>query len=314
MRYFKYFLLVLITGIGFLDLTYVLFRRGYNKFNSFEQTRLREIISGKENYAVLFLGSSRTFHHVNPKIIDSSLKINSYNAGIDGANIAEVALVLKCYLASHPKPKVIVADISTPFFDIKENPLFNSNIYYPFLNNEIVYNTMKPFKRVGLLRFFPFLQIPECDDFLREGAVQGLLGKEKRLEPHYKGHLESGKDTIPLPFKVKYLTTDYPVSGKGTTYLYEIIKICKDNNIQLLLTYSPVYKLKDEKLNPDFFPTIIRIADSSGVQFLNYRKIPLTYNNKLFRDELHLNTYGANIFSAILANDLKSRIDMALLQ
>jgi hypothetical protein len=305
MRYFRYFLLLLLLGVGLLDLVYVLFRRGYNKYNSFEQTRLSEIMNGKDTHDILFIGSSRTYYHINPRVIDTVLNANSFNAGIDGANLLETNLILNCYLASHPAPKYIVADLSTPAFDIRDASIFNPNIYYPFLNNKIVFNTLKPYKRVHLLRYLPFLQITECDDFLRQGAVAGLLGEKKPLDPNYKGYLESGRDSIPLPFKVTYLTTDYAVNNKGTDLLLQMINTCRKNNIRLIITYSPVYDKKDEKLNPKFFPTLETICDTTGTPFLNYRNIPLTQNHRLFRDELHLNKFGADIYSKLVAADLK---------
>lgn len=311
MRYLKYFLLVLLVGIGLLDLVYVLFRRGYNKYNNFEQARLTNIFNGKEAHDALFIGSSRTYYHVNPRIIDSVMQLDSYNAGVDGANLLETNLILQSYLASHPAPKMVIADLSTPAFDIRDISIYNPNIYYPFLNNKIVFNFLKPYKRVHMLRYLPFLQITECDDFLREGALEGLLGNQKPLAPSYKGYLESGRDTIPLPFKITYLTTNYAVTEKGRQLLFNIIQTCREKNIKLVITYSPIYKKKDEYLNPLFFPTLESICKSTGTPFLNYRTIALTNNNRLFRDELHLNRFGADIFSDILAKDLNKLVQQS---
>jgi hypothetical protein len=306
MKYLKYFLLLLLITIGLLDLLYVFFRKGYNQYHQFEQSRLNTIFNGEENYDMLFIGSSRTLYHINPKIIDSVLHIESYNAGIDGANLVETSLIMKGYLASHPSPRFIVADISSPGFAVRQNPIFNPNIYYPFLNNKLVFNTLKNYKRVYLLRYMPFMQITECDDFMREGAIKGLMGKTKPVDPTYKGYLESGHDTIPLPFNISYLTTFYDVNQKGVDLLKEMISICKQKNIRLIITYSPVYDLKDEKLNPEFFPTLKKICDSNQVAFFNYRYSAINKNNRLFRDELHLNRFGADVFSAILAGDIKN--------
>jgi len=304
MRHLKYALLVILIGIGILDLAYVFFRRGYNGYFRFEQTRLAEIMNGNTPYDALFIGSSRTLYHINPKIIDSIMGVNSFNAGMDGANLLEINLILKCYLVNHPAPKYVVADVSTQAFDIEFQPFFNPNVYFPYLNNKIVFNTLEPYKHTTLLRYLPFLQITECDDFLREGAFLGLTGQQKPLAPHYKGYLESGKDTLPLPFKVKYLKTEYLIEKQGLDLLSEIINICKKHNIKLFITYSPVYKKKDEKMNPAFFPRLKSICDSTRVPFLNYRSIGLTNNNRLFRDEIHLNRYGAEIFSGMVARDI----------
>ena len=70
------------------------------------------------------------------------------------------------------------------------------------------------------------------------------------------------------------------------------------------MTYAPVYDLKDEKMNQAFFPTLKYMCDTSNTPFLNYRYLALNTDNRLFRDELHLNKHGAEIYSRILAMDL----------
>src|SRR4051794_41117213 len=119
MRYVKYFLLVILLGVGVLDLIYVLFRHGYNVYNDFEQSRLKTIFSGKEDYDVLFIGSSRTYSHINPRVIDGVMHSNSYNAGVLGGNLFESSLILRGYLANHPAPKLLVLDLATASFEVK---------------------------------------------------------------------------------------------------------------------------------------------------------------------------------------------------
>jgi hypothetical protein len=289
-----------------LALTFPLFRKGYNTYYACERGRLQEIIEGKTYYDALFVGSSRTYSHINPKVVDSVLNISSFNAGINGANLLETSLILKCYLASHPAPKYVIVDLSPGAFEMDEFPVFNPTIYYPFLGNKIVYNTLRKFKRVELLKYIPFLQMAECDDGIKQGALAGLIGKKEPGKTSYQGYIESKADTLALPFKPHYLKHYFAVDKKGTALLAEIIDICQKSKIRLFVTYSPVYDLKDEKMNSAFFPTIKTMCDTSLIPFLNYRYLALNKNHLLFSDEHHLNRHGANIFSALLASDIKT--------
>ena len=304
MRFVKFLSLVLLICAAFLQVLFLVFRKGYNNYYTFEQSRLHEIIRGTNYYDAIFIGSSRTYYHINPKVVDSVLQIKSFNAGIDGADLLETNMILKCYLQSHRKPQYVIADLSTPAFDINEASILNPNMYFPYLDNPVIFNTLKPYKRVGLLKYLPFLQITETDDHIKLGVLAGLIGKEEPLEPTYNGYLESGTDTIPLPFKVKYMTTDFPVREEGIGLMEELIRTCRENEIQLIVTYAPVYDLKDEKMNQAFFPTLKYMCDTSNTPFLNYRYLALNTDNRLFRDELHLNKHGAEIYSRILAMDL----------
>ena len=166
MRFLKYFLFVCGVCTFSLWLIFLVFRKGYHTYFNFEQTRLNAIINEKDYNDALFIGASRTYYHVNPQVVDSVLNIKSFNAGIDGANLLEMNMILQCYLASHPRPKYVIAELAKPAFDIKTKPFWNPNIYFPFLDNNIVFNTLKPYKRVYLLRYLPFLQFSEYDDFL----------------------------------------------------------------------------------------------------------------------------------------------------
>ena len=305
MRFVKYFLMVSFICVIVMGVIYIPFRRGYNTYYSFEQSRLKEIIKGTTNYDALFIGSSRTFYHVNPKVVDSVLNVRSFNAGIDGANIIEMNMILKCYLASHPAPKYIITDLAIASLAVQETPVFNPNIYFPFLNNNIIYTTLQPYKRVALLKYLPFLQLTEADDNIRQGVLAGLSGKQKPHAPTYRGYMESGNDTIGLPFKVKFLTTYFPIDKEALSLLEETIQICKKNDIRLIISYSPVYQFKDEKMNPEFLPTLRSICNTHHIPFFNYRSLSINNNHLLFRDEHHLNRNGANIFSYILADDIK---------
>ncbi len=286
-------------------LIYLVLLHGYKKYYSVEQSKLHEIIKGNKKFDILFIGSSRTLYHVNPKIIDSTLQCNSFNAGINGARLPEMNLVFKSYLVNHEAPQLVVADLSTTAFSLDQNAFFNPNIYYPWMESDIVFESIAPYKRAGLLKTLPFLQLTEWDDPMRQGAIAGLAGKQDDIPEYYKGHQPSGDDTVQLPFRMRYFTTNWPVHENGIALLDEIIELCEQNHIRLIFTYAPVYQLKDEEVNEEFFPTVKKICDEHHIPFLSYRHLPMNDDHRIFRDEHHLNTIGADIYSRMLATDLK---------
>lgn len=305
MRYIKYFTAVIILCVALLSILYHFYQRGYDKFYSFEKDRMEEIILGKKNHDIIFLGTSRTYHHVNPRIIDSLTQMDSYNAGIDGGNLIEINLALQAYLKNHTPPKLIVADISLLCFAVKRQPFYDPNIYYEFLNNQIIYEALRPYKKVFLLKNLPFVRFAEADDLLRENAMLGLLGRKNVDDKyHYKGFLPYGRDTLELPLKRKY-QLKYDIEKNGVDLLNNIIVTCKQRNIKIVLTYAPEYDSKNQNLNDNFFPTLTKIAASQKIPLWDYRNEKICTNHRLFRDEHHLNEIGSAIFSERLANDVK---------
>src|SRR5687767_3533259 len=109
MKYVKLLIIVPLACLLVLTVLYSFYSKGYERYYSFEHERMKEIIEGKNNYDILFIGSSRTYYQVNPRIVDSITKLSSFNAGSDAANLLEMNLFLQCYLKSHQAPKVVVA-------------------------------------------------------------------------------------------------------------------------------------------------------------------------------------------------------------
>jgi hypothetical protein len=305
MKYFKSLIIVSFFCILILAILYRFYKNGYERFYSFEYDHLNEIIKGKENYDILFLGSSRTYYQVNPKIIDSVTKLNSYNAGLPGANILECNLVLQCYLYSHRPPKMVVVDIAENAFAIKKRPFWNPTIYYPFLNNPIVFDALKPYEHVYLLKYLPFLRFVEADDMTKQNSFLGYFQRKSvENKDFFKGYLSFGSDTITLPFRRKYPNISFAIEPKGVASLEKIATVCRNNNIKLVFTFAPVYDAKNSILNPDFFPTIEKVCSHYNIPLWNYKNHSIWNNHKLFVEELHLNPTGVNLYSTILAQNI----------
>ena len=304
MRHVKYIGIVVAICAATLSILHFLYLKGFNKFYAFEQGKVHEIIEGKTDYDVVFVGSSRTFYHINPKVVDSVLHMNTYNAGMDGANLLEVDMIIKSYLQQHKAPRLVVLEIPATAFAIALKPIFNPNMYYSYLDNEVVFETLEPYQRVYVLKYLPFLQITQADDALKQAALYGHLNK-KSINPAktYKGFKPNGNDTLPIPYK--RIKTIYQIEDKGISMLQEIIQMCKQHNTKLVFTYAPHYKLADEEMNPRFFPTIEQVRQAQQIPFLNYRYHPISQQHTLFEDVRHLNKNGADVYSALIANDIK---------
>ena len=88
-------------------------------------------------------------------------------------------------------------------------------------------------------------------------------------------------------------------------YLYKIIDLCKKYNVELILLSTPIY-------NPEVFGNIDKMNEYhlkylNGIKMLNYTSFALP--DEYYRDIIHLNYKGADVFSKYLqenlTNDLK---------
>ena len=90
----------------------------------------------KDDYDLIFLGPSTTYHGVTPKLFDELMtangnKVKSFNLGIPGANVAEMDFYLQKVLDLKPaKLKWIFLDCVFDIFNEKEDPTATKNVYW----------------------------------------------------------------------------------------------------------------------------------------------------------------------------------------
>jgi hypothetical protein len=284
-----------------------LYNRGYRKYYAGQEVQIAEAISGKQDYDIVFVGSSRTHVHVNPRIVDSVTGLSSYNLGIEGGRIIEMSMVARSYLEHHRPPRLMVIDLVANSLDVDKLPFFNPNRYYPFLGDTVIYNSLKPYKPVFVLKYFPAMRITEADDHLKAGTIAGLLGKHEPVTGHtYKGYLENFEDTLP---PIRKVTIDslmpFPISKKATKALDYLVDYCRIKRVQIVFTYAPEYRSYEFTKRAGFFRYVEEKSNSAGIPYLNYRNNPICYDNHLFCNISHLNRHGADVYSAMLASDLK---------
>jgi hypothetical protein len=72
--------------IGVLTALGVVITAGLRKTRIENFSEWNDIFDSKINADLIVTGSSRAWSNVSPKIIDSTLNLNSYNLGLDGAH------------------------------------------------------------------------------------------------------------------------------------------------------------------------------------------------------------------------------------
>lgn len=306
MKFKKRILLIILIATAILYLLNKAYEAGNRKYYRHEMSRLDVLVDENFYTDILFIGSSRTHVHNNPKIIDSITHLSSYNFGVEGGSLIEMNLWLQVYLQKHRKPKLVVLDLPPFAFDTEKKKIFKHTIYFPYMNNDIIYGTLLAYKNVRLYKYLPFLQFIELDDYNKANAVKGLLGN---IDPstnvyNYNGYIENGTDSIRVGTRIPHDTNVYEIRSLGKKLFQTIIDTCRNQGIQLILTYSPEYFDTDYSKMVSFFSYINSVAQTNKLTFLDYRKSAICKNNTYFLNPGHLNKYGASVFSEALAHDI----------
>ena len=100
----------------------------------------------------------------------------------------------------------------------------------------------------------------------------------------------------------------FGIEPEGIRVVEDLIRVCRQNGIQLILVYSPEYAEMQSLTNnrAEVFALFHELADHSSVPLWDYSDWKYAGNQELFQNSQHLNATGAAIFSADLANRLKA--------
>jgi len=114
--------------------------------------KVRNFRQQRKKIDILFVGSSRVFHGIAPKIFDRTLREHGYdwhsfNAGMDGMNPAEEQALVRQLLACHPPRLKYI------FFEFQSDPAAGTPIHDNEVQERDVYWRDLPALVAGLRKF-----------------------------------------------------------------------------------------------------------------------------------------------------------------
>ena len=255
----------------------------YIKYRPAQAANVLNAIDYKSD--ILILGSSRAAHHYISSFIEEKMNARTYNLGQDGSNSLIYFCKLKLFVNAY-KPKLIIYDISAITFENK--PI--SPIYPLYTYNEVrkIINKQSPFNSIVF-----FL----VKSYKYNSIYLSLLKKMKYPGDPLHGYVPLyGKFNKSIIFNP--IVNTIPIEDKSKIdYFKNILYLCRENNIQLILINSP-------RLNygPLELPSEIKKYITFDINYIdmNYIDYPQFKNIKLFKDKSHLNNDGSMLFSKLI--------------
>lgn len=250
---------------------------------------------------IIVLGSSRTYDHYNSFIFDSILHTDFYNLGLDGKKVdMDIFRYHQYKKYNNHQPQYILWDICHSSFSKSSgysDEQFMAYIYDDDIWQEIHSreNNVNLFDRtIPLLRYWKRNMIETYPN-----AVMSVYKGYVKFCPSFDGTVM--RQTEDNSIECEY---NYPVIDSFRQTLKEM----QQDGSKVILVYSPFYFEGQKKIKQlDKFITFVQeIAEQENCLFLNYLDNTINNDSTLFMNALHLNGYGADVFSAIIAHDLDS--------
>ncbi len=269
---------------------------------------LSDLYGGHANCDIAIYGSSRAWVHINPQILEDSLGVSAYNFGIDGHNFWLSYLRHLDLLKYNDKPKQIIMSVDI-FALQKRSNLYQMEQFLPFMlwngnirkytSTYIGYNILDYF--IPLKRYFGQKTIlKECSAIARnknpfnEFRTKGYAGMNRT----WNSDLEKAQ-SMQDKFQVH-------MHQESIELFERFINECKEDNIDLVLVYTPEYIEGQNFIanRNDILDIFKNFAEEYGLLYLDYSDHEMCLNRDYFYNASHLNKEGAELFTRVLAEDL----------
>lgn len=242
---------------------------------------------------ILIFGSSRAYHHYDPRVIEAKTGLSAYNCGTDG-NGCILFYTQLVNILSRYKPEMIVYDVM-PLFDY-----INQGSNTKYLGRAKLFYGRSPEVDSVFWEIDPNSRCKMLSGMYRHNSsfLQVISDYIKPKRSSVKGYqsLEGEIDYFREPEKQTALDVD----SVKLRYLERIVNLCERNGVPVMFVASPTYYD-----HADLFAPVRELAAGHGIPFLSYYNDPrFERNNAMFVDATHLNSHGAEEFSLIIADDI----------
>jgi len=292
-KFFKQFFKLLVICYVLFWLMDVGFTHVFKKGN---YTKVQWLAKVKDqNYDFIIHGNSRAYTTIDIPKIEAATGQKGINISVDGSSITDQYIMLKLFLLNNNKIKKMYLQID-PFSSNTED-IFDFAVpkFFPYLKDSVVFDHFKQFG----YEWYAYRYIP----FYRYAKYNTLWGIHEVLNDqfgiltqdfdHY-GDFFYPSTNYKGPEKLRDLT--FELKGKYK-FLNQIIQICKDNNIEVILFTAPVADITiDAKYKQNIKEFTNLMLKEKGVHYYNYGDL---YGNdpKYFYNVIHLTKAGAENFT-----------------
>lgn len=286
--------------------------------------------NGGINADIIILGSSRTYLHINPEILQTRTGLTAWNLAMDGSNFDQHKFTLEEYLLHNRTPKIVIFEADLTTLD-KDSLRFKKEFFLPYINysnhtlelftqrwEDKLYYTFfssAPYKQqipVVLLNYKMVLAGIGNGGYSFETLTSNTVVKKDDGDFVYingaalrRGQiLEELPESLPIPSPVDSIA----FTGKYRLQEFEeLAKLSEQNNFLLVLVtptwLNGAFTEFQRQSVIDLYQEIDSNHENTYLLDFSYDEL-LSNNLSYWLNAGHLNFDGANIFSEKLSENI----------
>lgn len=292
----------------------------------------------QDNIDVLFSGASLCYRAFDINVLDNELGLNTFNAGSSSQDLDATYILIKEAINEYDLKDIYLelSPIMALNIDIEErnsNNLTGTYIISDYLRTSFskirfLLTAMQPESYVN-----GFLVARRNWEKVFDGEYVSDLVKKKQSKEYKTFSYENlnseneyyvGKGYIACETQIEehYFYDNYgyepldinKINSEWFDYLTKIIVLCKKNDVDITLICSPLSShLLTSLENYDEYSNMVKqIALEEGVDFYDFNLCKEQFfknKSEYYMDSAHLNKYGAEAFSKLLADVITGNLN-----
>lgn len=269
------------------------------------------IVSGDINADIVISGSSRAMVHYDPRVVSTATGLSTFNLGRNGSQTDLQLAVLKTYLAHNTPPRLVIHNLDLYSF-ATSHEIYDSAQYLPYFDEAPIYDAVRRvYPEAWKWKYLPLYGylVPDTR-FAWLLGVKGTFGFQPREDNidgfvprvwSWTSDFENFRRSHPSGARTAY-------EAQGVRDLEELLTLCQDRGIRVLLVYSPEYfEVQPLQLNrPQIFARFNELSRRFDAPLWDFSDSPISRSRDYFYNSQHLNATGAALFSQALAQRLSS--------
>jgi hypothetical protein len=285
-RFFKFtvfFVFILLTASFLLDVIFTSILSQSSERNKVENV----MHTFTKKYDVVIMGTSRANNHFVTDLFEKK-GLKSFNYGISGSHLFETSLLLKLMMANKFQIKNLILEADLSICNEKRDEGTTAR-FMPYIHtNTLIKEHYKKESDFNTLYYLPFYRYIKFDAKIGFREVYQVLANNPTNTLHNKGYYPLISD------KKGSMKNDISsLIVIRNKYYEEIKKICKKNNINLIVVMTPMCK---NTKGLDYF-------DKVKKQYPEINNFENTISDdRYFASCGHLNNEGAILYTKHILN------------
>ena len=265
---------------------------------------MNKLMNDRIDADVVILGNSRASSSYHPSVLDSILKIDTWNLGVSGQPFGVSYLRWQLYRRNNCNPKLLIVNIDYAELNMVSNG-FEKEQYYPYMIDTLVKPYLDLYGFSWAEKHIPMYRYRGDYKLMSIGLTELFHIRHDTKGDYIKGY--TNKDWDWNGENLEAVLRNGKVEGQcnpqAVNLLEDLLVTTKKDGIPVVFVYAPLFKkLKENLYEQSSSETYQRLSEAYDVPILDFSEMDICYDTRFFHDANHVNAIGAIRFSMELAH------------